>query len=75
MQHLIRVDNLAKGQLLAYLNCFTKYCLKRLKNQSSLNGLQDDALVNDIDDIVDEEDGQENAVKFEAYTDFEVLSW
>lgn len=69
------MDNLPKSQLLAYLNCFTKYCLKRSKEKSSANGSQHgsfDALVNNIEEeIVD----KETSVKFEAYTDIEVLSW
>lgn len=68
------MDNLPKSQLLAYLNCFTKYCLKRSKENSSVNGPQHgsfDALVNNIEEIVD----KETRVTFEAYTDIEVLSW
>lgn len=81
IQHFLRVDNLPKHHLLAYLNSFTKYCLKRTKERpfstehSCTDGVQHNIYTSgpqqQLDDV--EEDPQKEVP--EEYTDFEVLSW
>lgn len=71
LQQISRKDNLPKNQLLAYLNCFTKYCLKRSRDQGSLNeGLTNGQSLSNF-----ENDNQENEVGAEALSDNEVLCW
>lgn len=61
LEPIVHKDSLPKNQLLAYLNCFTKYCLKRsLQQQSSLNSHH--------------QTNHDNGIELDTLSDNEILS-